>query len=78
MTYATENQVRLAQELGYTVTRDQRRGHSFKRAQRHIWAASRRTEDGRVPAWQTADLVDGRYTNHQMFDDLSDALRRPL
>lgn len=78
MTYATPEEVRLAEDLGYTWDKNVQRGHVFRKGSRHVWATSvwRDRPPGRDLCWQTADLVDGRYTNHQKFDDLSDALRR--
>ena len=82
MTYATPEEITIAEELGYQWDVDTRRGHRFEHGKRHIWAASYYQDGERHPGWQTADLergVDGsRYANHQMFTRLEDALRRRL
>jgi hypothetical protein len=79
MTYATPEEVHLAERLGYTHDCNQQRGHVFRKDARHIWACrADHTPDGPLAAWMTADLVDGRYRNHRKFLDLEDALRRPI
>lgn len=82
MTYATSEEVRLAESLGYGWNCNQQRGHVFQRGQRHIWACAADRprvgdHDGPLAAWMTADLGPGGFTNHQKFVDLADALRRP-
>lgn len=85
MTYATDEEVALAEELGYTWDHNQQRGHRFQKGQRRVWAATRFSDPDKTNptphyklCWQTADLVDGhRFCNHQKFSNLSDALRRP-
>ena len=68
MTYATEQQMELAAELGYTRERSPRNGDSFNKGNRDIWAIQK--------GWQTADLIDGYYQNHQPFYELELALNR--
>lgn len=83
MSYATDNEVNLAETLGYRWDVNQQRGHSFTKGDRHVWACAadgQRIGDAEGPlmAWQTADIINGYFQNHQKFNDLSDALRRPL
>lgn len=76
MSYATEDELKIAEALGYTVECSQKRGHRFHRGSRWVWSIYR-GEQG--PLWQTADIGDqGWYINHQAFERLEDALRRPL
>lgn len=70
MAYAAVEEERLATKLGYAVFRSEQRGSSFSKGQRHIWS----TRMG----WQTADLINGYYRNHLIFDKLSDALGREI
>jgi len=71
MPYASDKEAELAKELGYTHTRNSDVGSRFSKYNRNIWSTRR--------GWQTADLNDdGYYTNHQMFENLTYALRRPL
>lgn len=74
MSYATQEEIGLAMNLNYSMTQDNNNGSRFKRGikkgDRHIWS----TRSG----WQTADLVDNRYINHQEFNELTDALRREV
>lgn len=67
--YATEQELKVAKEMGYEIERSVQRGHSFKLGNRHVWGIS----DG----WQTADIINGLYSGHQKFDDLTSALERP-
>lgn len=84
MSYATDAEIQLAESLGYTWDVNQQRGHHFVKGQRHVWACAAtptcRAENnyGPLMAWQTADLIDNHYQSHLKFNDLSDALRRPL
>ncbi len=65
----TPEAIDLAMNLNFKVTISPATGTRFERGDRYIWPI----RDG----WQTADLIDGYYTNHQKFDDVMDALRRP-
>lgn len=42
----------------------------FIKGVRNIWETRR--------GYQSADLINGKYTNHQEFSELTDALERPL
>lgn len=78
MPYATEDEVKLATELGYSHQRSHRFGSKFQNSgDRRIWSI-RMSESSSGFGWQTADLENGWYTNHKKFSDLSSALRRPL
>lgn len=60
---------------GYTIKNKIENGiiwyKSFVKGEhRNVWAT--------YQGFQTADLIDGMYCNHKKFDDLSDALARPL
>jgi hypothetical protein len=68
--YIPEEAIDLAMNRNYTVTLCPRKGPSMKCGDRRIW--------GIREGWQTADLVGARWRNHQVFDDIMDALRRPL
>jgi hypothetical protein len=70
MSYATDKEVAQAEALGYTWDSNQHRGHVFEQGDRHVWSCHK--------GWQTADLLDGSYRNHRIFNDLSGALKRPL
>ncbi|GAG09724.1 unnamed protein product [marine sediment metagenome] len=70
MPYATPLEVKLAMHLNYSMKQDTRVGSTFRLGDRNIW--------GVYEGWQTADLIDNRYTNHKKFIRLSDALNRPL
>jgi hypothetical protein len=67
--YAPEEAIDLAMNLNFTVTISPKDGTRFERGPRHIW--------GIRSGWQTADVIDGMFTNHQKFDSVIDALRRP-
>ncbi len=67
--YIPEEAIDLAMNLGYAVLLDPRKGVSLERGPRRIWSIRE--------GYQTADLVQGKWTNHQKFDDVIDALRRP-
>ncbi|MDB4461699.1 hypothetical protein N9043_01965 [bacterium] len=43
---------------------------AFEKENRRVW----QIREG----WQTANLIDGRYTNHEKFDNLANALKRGL
>lgn len=69
--FATDKEAELAKELGYIHTRNSAVGSRFCKHNRNIWATQR--------GWQTADLSEGGYyTNSQLFENLTGALRRPL
>lgn len=70
MAYATNEEEELAKHMGYTINRDDRIGSTFDKGMRRVWP----TRIG----WQTADLIDGYYRNHEIFDDLSKALMRRI
>jgi hypothetical protein len=59
-----------ASRYGYTI---QARGHghyTFLQSYRKVWGVG--------GGWMTADCIKGEYINHKGFDNLSDALDRPL
>lgn len=68
--YIPEEAIDLAMNLGYTVTLSPKTGASLERAHRRIW----QIRDG----WQTADNTGTKFINHQKFDSVIDALRRPV
>lgn len=68
MTNATQQEIDHATAKGYTHESDTQRGCSFQKLARRVWSV----RDG----WQTADLIDGRYTNHRKYTDLTEALDR--
>ena len=70
MAYASEHDEADARKKGYTVSRTVQRGSAFINGQRHIWS----TRIG----WQTADLVEGKFRHHAIFNTLTDALERKL
>ena len=78
MPYATDEDIELAKSLGYEHSRSHQSGDHFgkhtKGAERRVWSIMY----GAAAKWQTADIVNGYYTNHLPYKDLSDALRRPL
>lgn len=71
MAYATNTEKYLARLLGYKVSQSVMWGNRFQKEQRRVWA----TAEGN---WQTADIVNGYYTNHKLFADVRAALARPL
>ena len=71
MAYASNQEKYLAKLLGYKVSESVMWGTKFYKDRRRVWS----TAEGR---WQTSDLICGYYTDHQLFDDLRDALVRPL
>lgn len=71
MAYASNQMKFLAKLLGYEMQESVRYGTRFRKEHRRIWS----TAEGN---WQTADLVDKHYTNHQIYVGLGDALIRPL
>jgi len=76
MAYSTEEDQRVASDLGYAHERSTNRGCKFTKGQRHIWSIYElRTY---TASWQTADLIDNRFTNHQAYESLTEALRREL
>ena len=70
MTYATQEEVGLAMNLNYNMTQTVRVGSRFQLGDRHRWA-------GRE-GWQTAEVIDNIFTNHKVFSNLTEALRRKL
>ena len=70
MRYATRTEEIGARELGYNVVRSPKSGTTFSQGKRRVWL----TRLG----WQTADRIDGSYQNHKIFEDLQEALQRPL
>ena len=75
MPYATDEQVKLAESLGYIEERNQQRGSSFSKDTRHIWPVL----VGRYTIkWQTADLLNNRFCNHIKFTDFAEAVARPI
>lgn len=66
--YATAKEIEHATECGYTHDCNTHRGSRFERGGRRVWGV----HDG----WQTADIIDGLYTNHKKFTDLKEALNR--
>jgi len=70
MSYATENELDQAINLGYRASRSKRPGHSFVKGEKHIWSFWSYT------AWQTADLIGGQWVNHKPYDTLGEALNR--
>jgi len=68
--YIPEEAIDLAMNLGYTVTLSPKTGASLERGYRRIWEIRE--------GYQTADLVQDKWANHQKFDDIFDALRRPV
>ncbi len=77
MSYATDKEVTLAEDLGYEWCKNVSRGHRFAKGNREIWSVCI-NEQSLQFGWQTADLVNGSYCNHLKFPELSDALARPL
>ena len=69
--HATETEVALSEELGYTHNPSKVQGSEFVKERRVIWP----TLEGR---WLAADeYAPRRYENHRIYRDLSKALRRP-
>jgi len=62
------NNAAMAEKAGFEVIPHPKLTHTFQLGTRHVWST--------FDAWQTADLIDGRYCNHQKFNSLSDALNR--
>ena len=77
MPYATDDEVDFAKLAGYKVERNTHRGHCFTKANRVVWGVCLDEEALRF-GWQTADLVRGRYCNHEKFPNLKEALCRKL
>ncbi len=69
--YIPEEAIDLAMNLGYTVTLSPQKGARLERGPRHIW--------GIESGWQTADMIDGVFKNHQKYpyEKIIDAIRRP-
>lgn len=57
MAYAKDNDLKLAESLGYSIKCNEQIGHTFTLVNRHIWPIYK--------GWQSADLINGYYTNHQ-------------
>lgn len=70
MTYATREEITLANELGYSVEESIQYGNRFTNGNRNVWAIRE--------GWQTADLIDGSYCNHKAYTQLEEALKREL
>lgn len=70
MAYATEGEIKLSIFLGYKHEQSAQNGSRFTNGTRNVWSV----QDG----WQTADLINGFYTNHKKFEMLSDALWRKI
>lgn len=74
MTYATEEQKKLARSLGYEVEQSVVFGNRFWLGRRLVWPIKE--------GWQTADYMKTLFgqgsKNHKRFKHLEDALRRPL
>ena len=74
MSYATDEQLKLAEELGYENDRSTTWGDKFSNGKRLVWPIR--------SGWQTADYISAgnseRSVNHKRFEHLEDALRRPL
>lgn len=73
--YATTIQKDYAVMRGYRVMEDTRFGTRFELivpggADRHIWSIR--------SGWQTADMIEGSYCNHEKFGTLLEALDRPV
>ena len=68
--YISEKEVDFAINKGYIITLSPIEGESFKKGNRNIW----RIYEG----YQTADLIEGLYKNHEIFYNVKDALNRPL
>ena len=66
--YLTENEINKALNLGFTVTQCPNKGTSATRGDLHIW----NIREG----YQTADLIEGRYTNHKKYNNFLDAIQR--
>ena len=60
----------LAMNLNFSFEFGAKDGWHFHRGDRRVW----NIREG----WQTADLIDGRFQNHLKFENLEDALRRPV
>lgn len=80
MTYATPEEVALAESLSFEWTVDRQRGHQFTRGSRRVWAASYYRDGERVHGWQSADIISDdkgeKFCGHLIFDRLESALRR--
>jgi hypothetical protein len=70
MSYATPEEIKLAMTLNYELTQNTRTGSKFVNGARNVWST--------FYGWQTADLINNKYTNHLTFDSLSNALKRKL
>ena len=70
MPYATEDERKVSLSLGYTMTEDNHTGSRFIKDKRHVWCIR--------PGWQTANLINGYFTSHAQYTDLTDALKRDL
>ncbi|AUS02240.1 hypothetical protein NVP2096O_05 [Vibrio phage 2.096.O._10N.286.48.B5] len=70
----------LAESVGYSVI-DKIEYNclyvgSFESGNRVVWKTF--NSFTMVTQWQTADLINGHYTNHLLFNNLTDALQRDL
>lgn len=48
---------------------------SFSRGATNIWKTYQKKDDGIYSAWTLAELVDGHYTGHKVFDEIEDVLK---
>ncbi len=69
--YIPEEAIDLAMNHGYTVTLSPQKGVRLERGNRVIWKIRF--------GWQTADIIDGKFTNHKKYPDdgILDAIKRP-
>ena len=83
VTYATDLEDAEADKLGFTIHRSAMKGSTFIKKRRYVWSivvshSGDPNFSGIWTRWQTADLIEGHFTNHKRFDTLSDALNREL
>ena len=81
MAQPTHDEIQAARDRGYTIEHKVENGHplvsSFIKDSRHVWSILIDRHE-LVMGWQTADLINGYYTNHKMFDVLTNELNRHL
>ena len=68
--FATRKEIQAAKKLGYTCKKDLVIGDRFTNGRRVIWSG--------LGEWITANRWGGRYSHHQSFSNLIDALHRSL
>ncbi len=74
----TNKEIKLIKTLDYKVTKAEYEFvERIVKGRRHVWQVCI-DHEGLIFGCQTADLIDGQYTNHKQFNNLCDALRRPL